>query len=169
VPENDWKISKPGEQCQKCGSVLGAGQPYYSALFVSQEGFARKDYCVDCFQNSRPSDIFYYWKSAAAKPEGADPRKRVAVDIENVLEFFKRLDYESDTRKIAFRYILALMLARKKVLLAGDRKIDARGQSVQLYSEKGGGPEHAVIEPELSAEEIQSMSAELGAVLGMQA
>lgn len=165
MSENDWKISKPGEQCQKCGSAFQAGQPYFSALFLSQEGFERKDYCVECFQNERPADIFYYWKSAA-KTE-TEPRKRVAVDIDNVLEFFRRLERESDAQKIAFRYILALMLARKKVLLAGDRKIDARGQSVQLYREKNGGAEHAVIEPELSAEEIQSMSAELGAVLGM--
>ncbi|HLX61060.1 MAG TPA: hypothetical protein VKX17_07235 [Planctomycetota bacterium] len=169
--EDEWKISKSGGQCSGCGSAFDVEQPVFSALFQEQDQLLRKDFCAECFQNRRPENVFYFWKTTAGsrsegQPAGSRRSGAPAFDLENVLEFFKRLDGESGAQKIAFRYILALMLARKKMLVAGDKK-SAEGQRVQFYREKGGGAEHAVVEPDLSADEIQGLSAELGGLLGL--
>ena len=97
-------------------------------------------------------------------------KQRPVLDMEYVLEFFKRLEGDSNGQRVAFRYILALMLSRKKILTAADKKKDEQGHVIQNYREKMTGAEtvnHAVIEPDLSETEIQALSAELSVLLGM--
>jgi hypothetical protein len=68
---------------------------------------------------------------------------------------------------VAFRYILALMLSRKKILVADGRTTLPDGESAQVFAEKRGGAKHTVREPSLSEEEIGTVSAELGVLLGI--
>ena len=179
----EWKIAKPGTCCAVCKSEFQPGTEYYSTLDdrPSSEGVAgaekhalgdllRNDYCLACFQTHRPADAFYFWKAAvplAEDSESARKNLRPTMDLEHVFEFFKRLEGETAPQKIAFRYVLALILARKKILQSTGQLKDSDARRVQIYKEKGAAVEHAVIEPELSAEEIAGLSDELGAVLGL--
>lgn len=169
MSEHEWKISKPAPHCQICSTAFVTDGTYYSALLQSPEGLQRADYCDSCFQGKRPADVFYFWKATPKAANGAK-KQRPAIDMDNVLEFFKRLEGDASPQRIAFRYILALMLSRKKMLAAGEKKKDDQGQVVQNYREKNAGAEtliHAVVEPELSEEEIQGLSSELGVLLGI--
>ncbi len=169
MSEHEWKISKPAPQCQICSAAFVTDGTYYSALLQSPEGLRRADYCDSCFQSKRPADVFYYWKTTPKVGNGVK-KPRPAIDMDNVLEFFKRLEGDASPQRIAFRYILALMLSRKKVLAAGEKKKDDQGRVVQNYREKNTGAEtviHAVVEPELSEDEIQGLSSELGVLLGI--
>ncbi len=171
MSENEWKISKSGTQCLACNTPFVVGAPYFSALFQTKDGLTRSDWCETCFQTKRPADVYYFWKTTAVKPDAQAPKKaRPLVDLDHVMEFFKRLEEDGGSQKIAFRYILALMLSRKKALFAGERKKDAQGRTVQNYREKKSGadlPVHAVVEPDLSEAEIQNLSSELGLLLGL--
>lgn len=132
----------------------------------------RNDYCIACFQSQRPAEAFYFWKASVPLAQDSDSvvkPARPVMDLEHVFEFFKRLEQETAPQKIAFRYVLALILARKKILQSAGQRKDADGRAVQVYKEKGSAVEHAVIEPELSAEEIAGLSDELGTVLGLSA
>jgi len=172
VAENEWKIAKAGGACSLCAAALGANapggaQPYFSALFQKPEGLVRQDFCTACFQGKRPADVYYFWKAAPQSPD-ADAKKRApVVDIDFVLDFFKRLEGDNAPQRVAFRYILALMLTRKKLLVFEQKKKDAEGRDVQLYREKRGGVSHQVVEPSLTEEEITNVSAELGTLLGL--
>jgi len=170
VSETEWKISKTGPQCQSCGTPFALDTAYFSALFKTAEGMQRSDYCDACFHGKRPADVFYFWKTSQAHHGQSAKKPRPALDFEYVLDFFKRLEGESSSQRVAFRYILALMLSRKKILTAGDRKKDENGRVTQNYREKISGAEtvnHTVIEPDLSEDEIQALSAELSVLLGM--
>lgn len=182
MSENEWKIKKTGPHCEQCNLEFQQGVAYYSALtqvlekHIEEPGkesrlgdeFNRSDFCEACFQSARPAEVYYYWKTTLAQPETTAPRKtRTVMDVDHVLEFFKRLEGESAQQKVAFRYILALILARKKLLQTSERRTDSEGRPVQVYREKSGGGEHVVVEPELTAEEISGLSDELGVLLGM--
>jgi hypothetical protein len=169
LAEFEWKIAKPGEGCAECKAPFKIEQAYYSALVQTPESLQRLDYCADCFQQKRPENVYYFWKSVRPDPEN-DTRNKVrkpVLDIDFVTDFFKRLEDDNGPQKVAFRYILALMLARKKVLIAEGKSKDASGQDVHIFREKRGGQSHKVFEPSLSEEEIASVSTELGTLLGL--
>ena len=71
------------------------------------------------------------------------------------------------SQRRAFRYILALMLARKKMLVFEGKKKDAAGAELHLFRERRGGQIHPVHEPALSPDEVAAVSAELGVLLGL--
>ena len=130
----------------------------------------RSDCCEACFHGNRPANLFYFWKTTLPKVGQTVKKARPVLDFDNVLDFFKRLEGESGPQRVAFRYILALMLSRKKILVQSEKKKNEQGQAVQYYREKTAGADtlvHAVIEPDLSEEEIQALSAELGVLLGI--
>ncbi len=170
MSETEWKINKTSPQCHACGTPFAPEAAFYSALFQDKEGMRRGDFCESCFLNNRPADVYYFWKTSLPKAGSTAKKPRPVLDFDNVLDFFKRLEGDNGPQRIAFRYILALMLTRKKMLTQGEKKKNEQGQVVQQYREKIAGAEtivHAVIEPELSEDEIQGLSAELGVLLGM--
>jgi len=173
----EWKIPKALQSCCLCQEPLSPGTPYYSALFTEAETFSRRDYCVRCFQSEPPEKVFYFWRATLPEPGTREriPRRRPAVDTEYVLEFFNRLEEgaaraerdNAGAQRASFRYVLALMLARKKMLVFEGKKMGADGREVHLFREKRGGQKHEVQEPALSPEAIAAASAELGALLGV--
>jgi hypothetical protein len=171
VAEFEWNIAKPGPQCCACQAGFAVEAPYYSALLQEATGLVRKDFCNNCFQTQRPADLYYFWKTqiSAEDTEGRKAwKQKPVVDVEYVFDFFKRLDGDPNPQQIAFRFILALMLTRKKILVADGRTTLPDGASAQVFAEKRGGQKHTVVEPSLSEAEIDSVSAELGVLLGLK-
>lgn len=171
MAEIEWNIAKASLRCCLCNSGFAAEAPYFSALLQEPSGLTRKDYCGNCFQTQRPADVFYFWKTQVPveDPEARKAwKQRPVVDIDYVFDFFKRLEGEAGPQKIAFRYILALMLTRKKILVSDSRTALPDGASAQIFVEKRGGQKHTVVEPTLSEDEISSVSEELGVLLGLK-
>jgi hypothetical protein len=166
VAEQEWNIGKRGAVCAQCNADFAPGTTYFSALFQKDGGFERRDYCAGCFQAHRPADIYYFWKTAP-QPEGSAKPARPVVDIEYVFDFFKRLDGDPNPQRVAFRYILALMLTRKKILGFEEKKKDEQGSDYQVFRERRGGEAHKVYEPALNEAEITAVSGELSVLLGL--
>ena len=178
--EHEWKIAKPSAACSLCqtsftavssdadraAAVDSAPRTYFSALIQVNDVLVRTDFCAECFKDKRPADVYYFWKTAIPTGDAA-VRRPAPVDIEFVLDFFKRLEGESAPQRVAFRYILALMLSRKKILLSDGKTRDPQGTEVQLFREKRGGQVHRVYAPELNPDEIGTVTDELGALLGL--
>ena len=173
MADHEWNFAKAGSACCVCQTAFVPEQRYFSALIHAPAGtdgapgLLRQDYCSGCFETQRPQNIYYFWKAAQPGEDGNLKPQRPRIDVEYVFDFFKRLDGENAAQRIAFRYILALMLARKKMLVFEGKKKDAAGNEIHLFREKRGGQTHSVIEPVLSEDEIAGVSAELGVLLGL--
>lgn len=168
MAENEWKINKGGATCSCCRKAFDAEQRYYSALIQGAESLDRTDFCESCFQDKRPDNVFYFWRTVQAGPDSDDAkRQKPRLDVDYIVDFFKRLEGDDNPQRVAFRYILALMLSRKKLLVLEGKKQNAAGQDVHLFREKRGGQSHPVVEPSLSEEEIGTVSEELGVLLGL--
>ncbi len=169
VVEQQWAVGKPGANCCLCNAGFAPETRYFSALIQTPEKLERKDYCAECFQARRPENVYYFWKRTQPDPENLPGKRRPMMDVEYVLEFFKRLEGDDTPQRIAFRFLIALMLARKKTLIFEGRQKGPAGGEFHLYREKRGGQAHTVLEPALSEEEITSATAELGVLLGLSA
>ncbi len=151
--------------CSLCGREFEPLARYVSALFEEGEEFRRRDYCSDCWQGP-PEGSFSYWQGRIPPKEA--PPKRFVDDAE-LLELFASLASVSEPRQMAFRYLLGLLLVRKRLLkLTRAARRTAEGEErTMVIEEAGGGGTYEVAVPLLSQEELDRVSAQMGAVLRM--
>ena len=169
MTKSDWNISKSNYTCGLCDLKLREGEIYFSTLDRIEDGFHRLDFCPSCFKEHRPGHVFSFWKTTVPLEYESEKDKRPVIDIEFVLDFFRRLEGDQDLQKISFRFVLALMLTRKKVLDLKGSEREKDGSEVLIFSEKTGKhkEEHRVIQPDLNEAEIGAVSEELGQLLGI--
>ena len=161
----DWNIAKSLHRCTRCDKEFAEEQPYYSALYDTGAEFERRDFCVDCWtapDNADRDRAFSFWKTEVPK---ADEPRRVFVDDAVIFDFFQRLAAEEDHPvKRNFRYILGLMLMRKKKLKFKD-VVRENGKEYLILRRSRTKEEHRVLNPDLTDEETEQVRNELTQIL----
>ncbi len=170
--EKEYKIGASTRTCHRCGRRLEVGEEYFSAVTDAgpdagaDEVFQRHDFCLGCWSPD-PAAYFSFWKTRVPEPPPARPRGPRLVDPARLMELFEHLADADDPPARRFRYVLALVLMRKKRLrLVEGRRLRGGGEQLTLR-EVGTGRRHVVLCPTLSEEEIRSVTDRLGAVLDM--
>jgi hypothetical protein len=160
---DEWEIDKPLGQCYGTGKKIEYGEEYFAALVETKEGLQRRDFCADYWQEKKP-DVFCYWKSKLPHP---DQKKQIFVDDEMLMAFFERLGKETEQEKINFRFVLALILMRKRHLKYDSSKIedDKEIWRLRIASEKQFVE---VINPHLDEEQIGQLSSQMGKILQVE-
>ena len=108
----DWQINKPLGQCYGTGKQIEPGQTYYATLVQTEDRFQRRDFSQEYWQNEKPQ-VYCYWKTTMPHPQ---QKKKFFIDDQMLMAFFDRLAEETDQEKINFRFVLAMILMRKKRL-----------------------------------------------------
>jgi hypothetical protein len=149
-------MPRRGETCLACRRAFEVGQTLRAYLFEAPAGYERKDYCGDC----RPADelaAMGFWLTRRREPQA---RKAMAFDKAALLGFFERLENADTPEKRQFRFVLALLLWRRKALKLDDtRKVD--GQELWRFSSASGERTYAVVQPDLNEERIEQLSRQL--------
>ncbi len=157
---DEWEVSKPLGQCWGSGKKIEYGEEYYGALVETEEGLQRRDFCADYWQREKP-DVFCYWKSKLSHP---GRKKQVFVDDDMLMAFFERLEGEKEQEKINFRFVLALVLMRKRRLKYDSSKIEDEREIWRLRI-VGDKEFVEVINPHLDEEQIEELSSQIGEIL----
>jgi hypothetical protein len=100
-----------------------------------------------------------------------DAKRRLVLDDEAIEEVFDRLSEDDRPNRIAVRWLLAMILLRKR-RLRHLRVESADGVETWLFSRRGdveGAPPTAVVRPALDEEAIAALGDELGAVVAFDA
>lgn len=160
----DWEISRPNRHCETCGKDFGEEEELFSALMDQHTDFARQDFCPACWQKRGPAGCFSYWKTRI--PRKDEPPKRF-VDNEVLLNFFQRLEGEEEPLKVNFRYVLALLLVRKKLLKFKSIRRDGDKEYLVLH-DKAEERDQDVLNPNLTEEEVGAVTEECGKLLNMR-
>lgn len=145
--------------CCVCGREFSPEERYLSALFEQGEEFHRRDYCQGCWQGP-PEGSFSYWRGRLPAKEERPER---FVGEGELLELFARLEAVTEPRQSAFRYLLGLLLIRRRLL----KLMSSRGREGRplMVVESGQGVTYEVPVPQLSDAELAEVSAQMGAVL----
>lgn len=157
--DEDWKIGRRGGACSACANPLAPGREAVSAIYAAASGFERRDFCGACFQEAPKRGTPFSWWSAVV-PE---PEKRKAVfDLGVAKEFLQRLLREADPAQDSLRYLLALMLLRKKcVVLVGQNESPA-GEVMVIRVPPDEETVHELRVVELDQAETERLRDELG-------
>lgn len=176
-----YSVGSPTRTCAATGRALETGESYVAALVLGGSGgdeFRRMDFSLASWQagsrptseSGRPLPVFGSWRAVVPEP-GA--RRRMLIDDESLLDLFEQSGGEpagsapgADDRR-AFRFMLALILLRKKLLVC--ERTDADGT---MHVRPRGSPKAAeggvlatVEDPGLSEESIAGVVSQLSAVL----
>ena len=160
---SEWEIARSQERCTVCGSVFGELEEYYSALVEKPDGFERRDFCAKCWQGGS-DEMFSFWKTQVPARE-VKPKR--FVDDEVLIDFFERLAGTTEEVKVNFRYILALVLMRKKLLRFEGTRRDESAEYLKVKL-RGQNDIQEVYNPDLTQERIEQVTEEIGRILNVQ-
>lgn len=156
----DWEIKKTVGQCCGTGEEFSIGQEYFAALVVTAEGFERRDYSIEYWTDNKP-EIYCFWKTKMGDP---NEKKKMFIDDDMLMAFFDRLAEETDQEKIDFRFVLTLILMQKRKLKYNSSEI-RDGVEVWQMRVAGQGRDVEVINPQLTEDQIEQLSEQMGDIL----
>jgi hypothetical protein len=166
--EREYKLESSARRCSSCERVFAVGEDYFSAVAETEEEgrLSRRDFCPACW-NPDAEGFYSFWKTSVPEPEPKESRGPRLIDLERLMQLFGRLAAAEEPENVRFRYVLALVLMRRRRLrLLSTRRTGARGE-VMTLREVGGDRQHTVANPGLSDEEIQAVAERLREVLDM--
>jgi hypothetical protein len=157
---DNWEINKPLGQCSGSGKKIEYGEEYFAALVETGEGLARRDFCAEYWMAEKPG-VYCYWKTRLPKP---DEKKHRFVDDEMLMAFFERLGKETEQEKINFRFVLALVLMRKRRLKYDSTEI-RDGKEIWRLRKTSEKEFADVTNPKLDEEQIKQLTSQVGEIL----
>ena len=155
----DWEIKSRAHQCSRTGREFAEGEFFYTSLVREGEGFRREDMCEEAWTGRNDNiEPFSFWRSKyePPAPPAAEPLPR--DDAEGLL---RRLVAENNPAHLNARYILALMLERKRVI----RPVESSDDDMLVYEHLATGETLVIANPWLSLDRIPEVQREVSALL----
>lgn len=156
----DWHMPRRSDACVVCGEKFEVGQIICAALFEVDEGYERRDRCEGCAP-AAPAEAIAQWRTRRRDP---GKKRGAPFDRTAMYEFFTRLDDPQTPNRVQFRFALALLLWRKKVLSfeSSEQRDD---KEYWRFRRPKSEDEFAVERPELDETQIERLSMQLEQLL----
>lgn len=120
----DYEVQRCTRVCAATARQLQPGETFYSTLVVEGADVVRRDYAREAWQGP-PEGILGWWKSQMPTPNS----HRVHWAPNDVmLHLFDELEQKPDLADM--RYVLALLLVRRRVLRLEETETDSKGNEV---------------------------------------
>lgn len=122
----DYEIERCTRHCAATGRELAPGEDFYSALVVEGDQTKRYDYSVDAWKGP-PEGSIGWWK---AQMPGRAARRMGWAPNDVMLELFETLADQPEQQDM--RYVLGLLLVRRRVMRHDDTETDPEGREVMV-------------------------------------
>ncbi len=162
----NWHIRTRTHACAQNGTPFEDGQAIFTAIYFDPEtgGYLRRDVSLEAWEQELSERTPYsYWKTSYQKNVAEE--KPDITGKESPLSLLQRLVEEDDPRSENARYILAIMLERKRQLSETAVK-DTETGKMRFYENKKTGDVFIIRDPELRLDEIEQLQEEVAMLLG---
>jgi len=156
-----YSVARPAGKCAVSGRAIAPGEKYFAAIRETAAGLERLDIAPDQWESFDRAQLLAFWpatmRTAAAKP-------KLFVDDTVLCDLFERLADVTEPAKCNFRFVLGLILMRKRLLnyegsrVEGDKEI----WTVRL---KAGQTPMNLWNPRLNEQQVTEVSTQLGEIL----
>ena len=150
--------------CAVTGLELKPGERMYGALFDEAGKFVRRDFSEGAWRGPAPGAIAHW---AGRIPSARSLRKPTFND-RLLLDCFDHLAEASEPNRLQFRYIVALLLMRRKKLKFEDAHRKPDGSDTLILTDGRTGARLEVIDPKLTDEQVAAVQDEVFQVLGWE-
>ena len=157
-------MSRPGGKCAVCAADIAPDEKFMAALNETAEGFARADVCVNCWPKYERKDVVAFWQATMPR---AEAKRKVFVDDAVLCELFERLGGVSEPAKVQFRFVLGLILMRKRLVVYESSKRNG-DQEYWVVRMKGKQELLDLVNPHLGEDEVKAVSTQLNEILNQE-
>lgn len=164
-----WDIGRSSGACAATGAPLAPGAACIVALVEREDDpsapLARLDFSEAGWDSpARPKGVIAYWRATVPLP---DEKRRGFVDDQTLLDLFERLGGDDRPHRVRFRFVLMLLLVRKRLLrvTGTELKDGVETWSVLPKGAAEGEVPTAVLNPRLDDETTREVTEQLSEVL----
>src|ERR1700694_6041639 len=162
---SEWEIKARSRQCARTHETFENGATIYTLLFRDRVGFKREDISETAWQQIKENVApFSFWKSKFQAPAPAAPE---AMPKESVEELLRRLVSEDLPEHSNTRYVLAILLERKRTLKQVDIRESAE-EKILVYEHVKTGEAFIIPDPRLRLDQLDSVQEEIYSLLAKQ-
>ncbi len=162
----NWSIRSRSHHCALSERPFIEGETFHTAIYFDTKtgDYLRRDVGLDSWkQELSERKPIAYWKTLYS-PTITEQKPEV-TSKESAMALLQRFIEEGDPSTENARYILALMLERKRILSnTATKEVD--GQRMLFYENKKTGEVFIVRDPELLLNELASLQDEVAMLLG---
>ena len=162
---SEWEIKTRARQCARTREAFVDGATIFTLLFRERNGFRREDVSQAAWLQIKDSvEPFSFWKSKfqSPPPPAPDPMPKESVE-----ELLRRLLEQDLPKHVNVRYVLAIMLERKKTLKHVDTRESAE-QKILIYEHAKTGEVFIIVDPRLRLDQLDSVQQEVYSMMASQ-
>ena len=160
-----WSIKSRAHVCTVTERHFEDGESFYTAIFPDPEssGYLRKDFSVQAWEKRAEDEDapFSFWQSTYHVPV---KEEEVEITEESPEDLLRRLIEEDEEHTENVRYILAIMLERKKQLVEVDNQPTATG-IIRIYEHRKSGDVFIVKDPNIPLDDVEKLQDEVAILL----
>ena len=157
-----YEVARPRGQCVVCQIQIEPQQPLMAALRETPTGFERLDVCLKDWPDFDKANLIGFWKTTMPLVE---QKKKLFVDDEVLCQLFERVADTTEPGKLNFRFVLGLILMRKRLIVYENSHNDDAGREIWQVRFKGKDQMLDLLNPKLDESQIQDVSTQLGEIL----
>lgn len=162
----NWSIRSRAHNCALSGRPFEAGEVFHTAIYFDPEtsGYLRRDVGRDSWKAELAERTpIADWRTTYT-PQISEPKPEV-TSKESAMALLQRFSEENEPQTEQARYILALMLERKRILTPTATKDTEQGR-ILFYENKKTSEVFMIRDPELRLDELAQMQDEVAELLG---
>ncbi len=122
----DYEVQRCTRHCATSDRELTPGESYYSVLVADGAELKRYDYSEEAWEGP-PDNALGWWKARIPDPKS---KKKHWAPNDVMLQFFDELAEQPGRQDM--RYVLSLLLVRRRVMRVEDEEKDDRGGEVMV-------------------------------------
>ena len=156
-----YEVARPLGKCAVTGEPIATGDKFMAALRETPAGFERVDVSTTAWATFDRKDVVAFWQ---ATMPALEQKKKLFVDDEVLCDLFERLKDTTEPPKLNFRFVLGLILMRKKMLVYENSRTED-GKDIWVMHFKGREDKLDLLNPRLDEAQVAEVSQQLGQIL----
>lgn len=163
----DWNIQSRSHACQACDKPFSDKQPFHTLLFDQKRAYQRLDVCDTCWTSqygvgaSDRKGFISYWQSVYSVPPPPPPEP---IQKETAESLLRKIIETHEERYTAARFILAVMLERKR-LLKVKAQLSENNQRILVYEHVRTGDLFNIPDPDLQLDQLEEVQRDVARLL----
>jgi hypothetical protein len=159
-----YEVGHAAGKCAACARAIEPGEKFMAALRPTPTGLERVDVGPECWDAFDKSGLLGFWQSTLRPPQA---KPKVFVDDALLCDLFERLEGANEPVKVSFRFVLGLILMRKRLLTYESSRHEP-DRDVWTVRLKGRDQLIDLLDPKLDEKQVLEVSTQLGAILNEQ-
>lgn len=156
-----YDVPRAAGICAVSGRTIAPDEKFVAALRETSVGLERLDISMPAWEGFDRSSLLGFWQTVMPHSQ---EKKKLFVDDEVLCTLFERLGDATEPNKVHFRFVLGLILMRKRLIVYEGARHEA-DRDLWVVRMKGKEQKLDLIDPKLNEQQIGEVSQQLGQIL----